>query len=233
MKRTAKSSLPPLIALFTILVSGSAVATLSHRSPTRESDAVTLTVQILPTSDGINRTGLFAEKYPKVIEVKDAAAFADRIAAYGAAYHVWIAPKGWTGSAAIGADASTLVTLYPVSGSAKSGPRFRYENAGGCAGCALQEAAPYFQNAMQDWKRSFGDVGPPHALPRDTKLIPVSSTLVMYSLPDGNGLLGRGAAYFVPPSEYIFERAEFRLPDTDAKLLKFLVNTAVSQQKWK
>lgn len=232
MKRTAKSSLPPLIALFTILVSGSAVATLSHRSPTRESDAITLTVQILPTSHGINGTGLFAEKYPKVIEVKDAAPFADRIAAYGAAYHVWIAPKGWTGSAVVGADASTLVTLYPANGSAKSGPRLRYVDSGGCAGCALGEASPYFPSAKQAWKESFeGET--PDARPRGIKLIRVSPTLAMYALPEANDLLCRGAVYFMPPNEDFFARVEFFLPDTDAKLLKFLVDTAVSQQKWK
>lgn len=231
MKRTVQSTLLPLVALFTILLSGSAVAALSHGRSTGESDAVTLTVQILPTSDGTDGRGLYTERYPKTIDVKDAAAFADRIAAYGAAYRVWIAPKGWTGSAVVGGDGSTLVTLGPVSGSAKSGPRFRYEDSGGCAGCALEDAAPYFPSAMKKWKELFG-YETPEVLPRGIKLIRVSPTLTVYTVPGGNGLLSRGAAYFMLSDEYS-AKVEFYLPRTDAKLAEFLVDTAVSQQKWK
>lgn len=232
MKKTVPSTLLPLTILLTIVAIGRAAIAQSHRSPTSESEAVTLNVQILPTSDGINGTGLFAEKYPKVIDVKDAAAFADRIAAYGAAYRVWIAPKGWTGSAVVGGDGSTLVTLGPVGGSSKSGPRLRYVDSGGCAGCALSDAAPYFPSAMKKWKELFG-YETPEVLPRGIKLIRISPTLAMYALPEANDLLGGGAVYFIPPDEDFFARAEFFLPDTDGKLLKFLVDTVVSQEKWK
>lgn len=229
--KKARSSVLSLITLFTILICGGSAVALSYGT-SAESSPVILTVHVLPTSDGLSGSGLFAEKYPKIVEVKNAAAFADRIAAYGAAYRVWIAPKGWTGSAAIGADGSTLVSLYPASGSAKSGPRFRYLDEGGCAGCALHDAAPYFPSAMQAWKNFFG-YETPEVLPRGTKLVRLSPTLVMYVLPGGDRLLGHGAAYFIPPNEDFFAQAEFFLPHADQKLLTFLVKTVVIEQGWK
>lgn len=200
-------------------------AAASPRGAHDEQQAITLTVHVLPTSNAADTPP--PETYPKTIQVNDAGAFSDRIAAYGLANSVWIAPKGWTGSATVGADASTLVTLYPVNGSAKSGPRFRYEYSGGCSGCALDEAAPYFPNAMKAWKNLFGLDGETiPALPRGTKLTPVSSTLVMYTLSTADNLLGKGATCFVP-HEDSFEKAEFILPQADARLLKWLMQTVV------
>lgn len=233
--RRATSSLLALIVLWGILALAGAVTTSSHsnRAFGEESGPVTLDVLVLPTSNGADGTsGLYAERYPKSIEVNDAVALADRIAAYGAGYRVWIAPKGWIGSAAVAFDGRTTVNLHPLNGSPKSESRFSYADSGGCAGCALTLAAPYFPNAMQELKKSFGEATP-EALPRDIKLTRVSPTLVMYALPDGERLLCRGAAYFIPPNEDFSAKAEFYLPHTDARLLKFLVDTAVSQQKWK
>lgn len=225
--RGKTGSVLALIALGVLLTLGVSVDALSGE----ESSTVTLAVNVLTTSDEVNGTGLHLDKYQKTIRVEGAAGFADRIAAYGAAYRLWVAPKGWTGSAAVAFDGRTVVNLYPPNGSAKSGPRFLYEDSGGCAGCALAGAAPYFPSARLELKRMFESDTVP--LPRGTELVPVSSSLVMYLLPDGNKLLGRGAAYFTPPNEDFFARYEFFLPGTDAKLLKFLVDTAVSQQKWK
>lgn len=230
MTKRAGSPFLSSIALF-IILAFSSVAGFLYGTPTN-SATVTLAVHILPTADGGSGSGLFADRYPKIIEVKDVAAFADHIAAYGVAYHVWIAPKGCTGSAVVGADGSTVVKLYPVNGSAESGPRFRYDDTGGCAGCALDEAAPYFPRAMQAWKKSDGSLGPADTLPRGLKLIPISSTLAMYTLPSRENLAGRGAAYFIPSNEY-FARGDFFLPRPDAKLLDFLVRTLVNKRNWK
>lgn len=224
-----RSKTAPVLAL---IVLGSLSAALVTALSGKESQTVTLTVNVLPTSDEVNGTGLHADRYPKTVRVESTAGFADRIAAYGAAYRVWIAPKGWIGSSTVAFDGRTAVNLYPPDGSAKSGPRFLYEDSGGCAGCALTGAAPYFPKAMEDLKKSFG-TDTVETLPHDTKLVSVSPSLVMYSLPGRDGLLGSGAAYFLPPNEYFFARAEFFLPDIDAKLLKVLVDAAVSQQKWK
>jgi len=225
---------PPalLILLAGILTSG-IFANLSGGASREERLAVTLSVHALPTSDGASgETGAFADRYPKTVEVKDSAPFTGRIAAYGAAYRVWIAPEGWTGSAVVGGDGSTVVKLHPMSGSAGSGPRFYYQDTGGCAGCALSEAAPYFRNAKQEWKEMFG-YETPEKLPRGITLARLSSTLVTYSLPQREGLLGRGAAYFIPPHEYFFARGDFFLQRADKKLLEFLVRALITEQRWK
>lgn len=47
--------------------------------------------------------GRYADRYPKTIRVEAAAAISNRISAYGAAYRVCIAPKGWTGTAVLDA----------------------------------------------------------------------------------------------------------------------------------
>ena len=85
---------------------------------------------------------------------------------------------------------------------------------------------------MQKWKEMFG-YETREKLPRGIRLVRLSSTLVSYSLPEREGLLGRGAAYFIPPNEYFFARGDFVLPRTDEKLLDFLVCTLVRQQNWK
>ncbi|MGH9728064.1 MAG: DUF4850 domain-containing protein [Candidatus Acidiferrales bacterium] len=203
----------------------------SDPQPAGSSSAIVLTVHVLPTSDGINGVGMYATKYPRSILVKNATAFSGRIEAYGAAYHVWIAPRGWSGSAAIGADGSTDVNLYPTKGSARAGPRLHYEDSGGCAGCALGAAAPYFPSAMRRFKELF-DSGPTSTLPRGVKVISASPDLVTYSFPSGQNLITRGAAYF-DASEPFFEKTEFVLPRTDEKLLDFLLRTFISTQNLK
>jgi hypothetical protein len=229
MKKRVKSIFALSAGLLGIAALGWSVNASSGRTPGEEFSTVTLAVIVLPTSNG---AGMSVETYPKTIRVNGAAPFSERIAAYGLANRVWIAPKDWTGSAEVGADGSTLVKLFPLNGSQKSGPRFRYSDTGGCAGCALGEAAPYFPNAMREWKKSFG-YETAEVLPPGIKLVPVSSTLVMYLLPDKGGLLGRGVAYCQPPSRFHFAKAEFVLPRADAKLSKFLIRTLVGQQKWR
>jgi hypothetical protein len=191
---------------------------------------VLLEVQILITSDGgePGGTALYADRYPKTIRVEHATAWSNRIAAYGAAYRVWIAPKDWTGSAAVGADGSTSVSLYPIGGSAASGPGLHYEDSGGCAGCAIDAGAPYFPTAMQQWKKLFyyGTLSP---LPRGLTLTRVSPNVVTYSYPSGHDVLARGVACF-DPSEPFFQKAEFALPRSDAKLLGFLLGTFIGDK---
>jgi uncharacterized protein DUF4850 len=234
VKAKLRKQPPALLILLAGIWISIIFASLSSRASSEKRSAVTLTVYALPTSDGASgKTGAFADRYPKTIEIKDSALFTGRIAAYGAAYRVWIAPKGWTGSADVGGDGSTVVKLHPVRGSSASGPRFYYQDTGGCAGCALSDAAPYFPSAMQKWEEMFG-YETPEKLPRGIRLVRLSSTLVSYSLPKREGLLGRGAAYFIPPNEYFFAaRGDFVLPRTGEKLLDFLVRTLIRQQNWK
>ena len=202
------------------------------QSSARTSSVAVLKVHVLVTSDGgesAGGTGLYTDRYPKTICVEYATAFSNRISAYGAAHRVWIAPKGWTGSASIGADGSADVDLHSVKGSAIPGQRFHYENSGGCAGCAVDAAAPYFPSAMRRWKELFNyDTLSP--LPPGLKIIRVSQNVVTYSYPSEHGLLARGVARY-DPSEPLLEKAEFVLPRSDAKLLNFLLNRFISTMK--
>lgn len=223
--RSRIASALSLIALGSLLAPGNCTTAASGK----ESSTITLTVNVLPTSDDVNGPGLHIDRYPKAIRVENAAEFADHIAAYGAAYQIWIAPKGWIGSAAVAFDGRTTVNLYPPNGSAKSGPRFLYEDSGGCAGCALALAAPYFPSARQSLKELFAQI--PQALPHGTKLTRVSLTLVMYMLSGRERLLCRGAAYSIPSNEFSAQ-FEFSLPRSDSRLLKFLMKTVIRQQKW-
>lgn len=195
------------------------------------SSSVTLTVHILPTNDGAGHgMGLYVDRYPKTVRVENARAFAGRIAAYGAAFHVWIAPKGWTGSANSGGDGSRFVSLYPVKGSAKSGPRFQYEDTGGCARCAVDEAAAFFPSAAQ----VYDGLGLPNAAPPGLKATSRPPSLATYKLRYPDGLMVRKVAYFNgSDSDPFFEKAEFALPGREAKLMSFLVHTFIPREKLK
>ncbi len=167
----------------------------SQASPRMPSIAV-LKVHVLLTSDGGDPggDGSYADRYPETIRVEAAAAFSNRISAYGAAYQIWIAPTDWTGTGAVGGDGSTEVDLHPVRYSTNPRPRLHYENSGGCAGCALDAAAPYFPSAMQSWEELFGYDAP--RLPPGLKIDRVSQKLVTYSFFNGQDMLTRGAIYF-------------------------------------
>lgn len=205
----------------------------SQGTARRASPPITLTVRVLPTSDGLAGRGMYSDRYPKGVSIPSAAAFADQIAAYGAAYRVWIVPRGWTGSAAVGADGSTAVDLHPPHGSAKSGPRFHYEDTGGCAGCAVYGAAPYFPCALKEYKE-FPLPGPVSAVPHGLKVAPLSPSLVTYTGSEGGGLLVRGVIHFACGTDQpFFQQGEFVLPRLDAKLLHFLLHTFVSREKLK
>jgi len=185
------------------------------RSSARTPSSVVLKVHVLLTSDGADPAGdgRYADRYPKTIRVEASAAISNRISAYGAAYRVWVAPKGWTGTAAVGGDSSTDVDLHPPNGSASRGPRFHYENSGGCAGCALDGAAPYFPAAMQRWTELFG-YDKPAPLSSDLKIVRVSQELVMYSSSNARDLLMRGVATSILPSHHLKKPNSFCLVRT-------------------
>lgn len=200
---------------------------------------ITLAVRVLPTLDGISGKGMYSNKYPKSVKVRDAGAFANQIEAFGGAYHVWVGPRGWTGSSAAGADGNTVVELYPVGGSDRSGPRIEFYVVPACVGCMLLEAAPYFPNARQEYKQEFGKpryglpaLPPLPPAPPGLRVRPLSPTLVTYSLPDAHGLMVRGVACFDGPYEFLAE-ARFVLPHSDAKLLRFLMQTFIRREKLK
>jgi len=61
------------------------------------SSLIKLKVKLLPTTHGIKVKGLFKSRYPKTVNVKKVGIYAHKIAVYGAANKVWIAPKSGIG----------------------------------------------------------------------------------------------------------------------------------------
>jgi hypothetical protein len=199
-----------------------------QRNSRRTPATITLTVHVLHTTYGIPSQAAYT--YPKSTSLRNAGEFADQIAAFGGANHVWIGPKGWTGSAGVGADGGTGVDLHPVGGSSLSGPHIQFEATPACVSCMLGGAALYFPGAKQEYDKSFPAPLPPP--PHGLRISRLSPTLVRYSLPDESGLMVRGIVYFKGPYDFL-ESARFVLPHADAKLLNFLMQTFIRREKLK
>lgn len=182
--------------------------------------AVTLPVAVLPTSFGL--PDVPAPTYPANLSVDVPPQV--QVAAYGAAGHVWLAPPSWTGDAAVGADGSVLVRLFPVGRDGTSGPRVIYSAEVGCAGCKVADAAPYFPEAMKAWNSDDNFDGKnPIPIPKGLVVHRVSKTFVTYALPNENNLHIRGAAFYDSNGDGFYEEVRLVLPATDERLAEFLL----------
>lgn len=127
--------------------SSQSVATAPSSTRTSASTAsVTLPVQIVTPTFG---AGSESFSYPPEITTSVPVQWAGNLEAIGAAGFISLAPKGWIGQAAVGADGTRLVTIYPPNGSATTDPQITISTASACVGCAWYGAAPYFS-----WVRS-------------------------------------------------------------------------------
>lgn len=205
-----------------------------HGWLTHDSSSVRLAVRVLMTSDGLQGDSLFRDQYPDNADVIAAQPLADKIEAFGAAFHIWIGPKGWTGHAGAGVDGTTSTYLYPVDGSDSSGPRINYYVIPACVGCILSAAAVYFPDAMKGWDDEFNRDGKiPITVPPRLKVTRLSPTLVLYSLPDVNGLRVGGVAYYNSggeESDASFLSAQFAMRPQDSTLTTFLLNTFIYRE---
>ena len=183
-----------------------------------------LNVAVLPTMDGINGEGMYADKYPSSITLTGS--FANQVGAYGAAYQVWIAPEGWTGQGQSGADGSLEVDLYPIGGSAKSDPHITYSEIPACVNCMIDAAAPYFASAMQAH-----DSGPdsnfPITIPAGLEVTPISPTLITYTLPSQNGMSVNGVVYYNSNSNYQSQQPPFAQAEFVRRLRSFKIGRQV------
>jgi hypothetical protein len=184
-------------------------------------------VHVLPTSQGMPDAP--APEYPKTVRLP-AGAFANQISAYGASGEIWIGPKGWTGTGSIGVDGNVFVELHPENGSADSGPRIRYVEIPACVSCMESEAAPYFPKARKTYNASFRSDSGPITIPQGLKPVPLSPTLLTWSLPDKNGLLVRGVAYY-DGGQYV--GARFLLAPKQRKLTSFLEQSFIARKNLK
>ena len=191
---------------------------------------IALPVHTLSTDSAPDRkVGMFANRYPRTIAVRVPREFANRIEAYGTGFRVWIGPRGWTGSSGVGVDGSTTVSLFPATGHKILGARLTYHDAGACAGCAVDGAAPYFPAAMREGTELFS--AGPIPVPQGLKLVRLSATLVTYQLPREDGLIVRGVVFYQAGSDPVLKDAKFVMPAGDAGLLSFLLRAFISREK--
>ncbi len=179
----------------------------------------------LPTIDGVSESDspVTDFDYPKNVALPEADSFKGQISVFGAAYEVWVGPKGWTGMGDKGADGNTVAHLHPVNGNDSIGPHITYYEIPACQGCIIWSAAPYFPNARKNYKEAFDqELSSEFDPPAGIKITRLSSTLVTWSLPDTNGLLKRGVAYYIDEGDPFYTDAVFVLPADQARLADFL-----------
>ena len=188
-----------------------------------------LPVIVLPTIDGgaSDDSEVNSFQYPQKDTI-DADTLNSLIAAYGAAYQVWLGPAGWVGNSRLGADGNIDVVLHPKTDSSKSGPHIFYYEAPACVGCILEAAARYFPEAMKENVREYHDTA---KIPDGIQIKHLSSTLITYSLPSRSDLSMRGVAHFTGDQDYV--EACFILPKKDTNLADFLINNFIKTKHLK
>ena len=193
-----------------------------------------LRVNKIPTEDGmLSDEEANAFKYPARISVDSAGDQANEIAAYGGAYKIWLGPKGWTGNAHAGADGNAVINLRPADTSTAHGQRATYYEVPACIGCMLLAAAPYFPAAMEEYNKEYNEDSSSHIeIPEGLQITRISETLISYTLPEKNGLITGGVAFYLPPGvagDPYYTEAEFVLPRTKAGLLQFLSRNFIAK----
>lgn len=152
--------------------------------------SVRLNVRVLPTRYGIS--GREEPSYPSTIEVRLPERWASEVEAYGVAGLVLLGPKNWTGAGSVGANGSRGARLQPPGGpSPSAGAWIWYADTGGCAGCAVIEAAQYFDSVRDRWDGSYGTL--PERPPGVQSHL-LSPRLLAYRIPDA-GFEVNGVAY--------------------------------------
>ena len=179
--------------------------------------AAKLRVHVIPTSYGAGAGD--HRKYPKTISLQVPASLIDSVSAYGAADRIWLAPKGWTGRAAQGADGSTAVEFRPHFGRLRGGPYVIYRDDGGCAGCAVVDAARYFPEVRDEARDLYGHH---EKTPVGLRTHRVSSRLVTFNLPGTTGTVSHGVAFYSGDSAYYFAQMTMVLPRPKFALGRFL-----------
>lgn len=237
MRQTARAGFahharsgPATVAMRAALVSSIGLFLLARQSASMQAVASTrgevsdtlvatkLRVRVVPTSYGAGESD---RKYPQAISLKIPKSLKDAMSACGAADRIWLAPKSWDGTAAQGADGSTDVEFRPHVGRAQAGSYVVYENAGGCAGCAVVNAARYFPDAKRQAQALFPEVA--KKTPAGRKFNRISPHLVTFSFLDTAGATVRGVAFYSGNYDYQFAQMSVVLPRSDAALMRFLL----------
>ena len=211
--------------------------TTSAENKSTSQDSVILPVTVIVTMDAIEGRQSNAADYPKTIALDWFDTTAPPVAVYGASQALWLGPKGYTGSAATGADGSVAIQLFPPGGNEANPPFVRYQRIPACVGCMMSAAAPYFANAKTDLLNNFDSTMLDIVRIPDKLVVQKrSSTLVTYTYMEGSGLQITGVAYYSSPGDSTrgdFEQAEFALGHNNKALIDLLVNRYISMWRLK
>ena len=209
----------------------------------------TYKVKVLLTVDGQAGTGLYSDRYLDSLEVNGDPSITNQLAAFGAAYQVWLAPKNWIGAGVDGTDGNFRASFYPKNskintstGDVISGSHIYYLGIPECEYCYLRAAAPFFPAALTRYNsRGYNDDGSDNIImPKGLNVKAISKTLKTYTMPDKEGLSTVGVVYYNPAADLYnapegsmvnpYESAEFVLPTADASLANFLVQYFIASQ---
>jgi hypothetical protein len=188
---------------------------------------VTLPVTVVPTTYGAGS----GAPPPAAVTLMLPAADQGRLGAYFVGVVV-LAPAGWSGSAAVGADGSIRAMLYPPGGSANAGPREVLQEDGACQGCGDSDSAKYFPAVHSDWA-SYGWPFAPPPLLAFQGTDDLSSDTLAYSLPDTpSGLAVNGVAYsgvLADNPGLTFADLRVYLPPSETALATVILNDFVQR----
>jgi len=188
---------------------------------------VTLPVTVVPTSYGVGS----GSPPPATVTLTLPAADQGRLGAYFVGVVV-LAPAGWAGSAAVGADGSIRAALYPPGGSASAGPRELVQEDSACQACGADDGAAYFPAVHKNWTAYGWPFSPPPllAFQRTDYLSP--DTLA-YSLPNTpSGLAVNGVAYsgvLADNPGLTFADLRVYLPPSETALATVILNDFVQR----
>lgn len=130
--------------------SASSVETSIAPSPTASIPMVNRAVPVVycPTGDGIDPQPT-DPKTPSRVMFSQPRALAGKVALYRdyEGIDTLLAPIGWRCEAGSGADASYSLEVWPPTSTDAAATGITLSSTGGCAGCALDEACPYFVTA--------------------------------------------------------------------------------------
>jgi hypothetical protein len=150
----------------------------------------TLPLVVCPTQSGISEP---AKHLPRTELAEVPASLSSQLSAYGdnQGEMFVLAPRGWSCQAAVGADASESITVFPKGEPHPGQPWPRTAKAvttellPSCVGCYLSQACTFFPSALKTLKADYGStISCPHRPAADT-VTRLSSSVVEFSDPPG------------------------------------------------
>ncbi|MCD6010912.1 MAG: hypothetical protein K0Q79_774 [Flavipsychrobacter sp.] len=172
------------------------------------------------------------EKYPYSISL-DLDTFAGKVAVFGAAYQLWLGPKGWSGRAETVPEGTIHVWLHPAADSSGTGSGITYTEMPSCRGCIVAAAAPFFAEAKKTYNKA-GNENPALKAPVGLTIEQVSPSLVIYRLPERSGLQTIGVAQYLAQdsvNDAYFLEAKFTMPAEQKALAEFFVKKFVEMRE--